>query len=220
MRFFRRSASALLWLVTIFALAVGALGIASLTGLARLSTVSDNSAAPVAFEGSLAVALREESSEVRVGDLLLIGAHSAGGSTLGEVISLDEEKDGARSVVLKAPNRVTHDQWSYELGAHTYKQQFSVPLVGYVFAFIQTHDKSTFVTGFAGVALITLLVFFRVAFFKKRTKRSKFWSPVEVPNDHALEELAEIFTEAGVDAPEVSDYEEGLVTWKKSEATA
>lgn len=221
MRFFRRSASALLWLVTIVALALGVLGVASITGFARLSTVSDNSAAPVAFEGSLAIALREESSDARVGDFLLLGAHSAGGSTLGEVISLDEESDGTRSVILKAPNRITHDQWSYELGEHTYKQQLAVPLVGYPFAFIQAHDKSVFITVFAGVALIVLLVIFRTTMFKKRAKRSKFWSPVEVPNDHALEELTEIFSEAGAEVPQVSAYEEGIIAWKKSpEASA
>lgn len=216
MRFFRRSASALLWLVTIFALALGALGAASITGFARLSTVSDDSAAPVAFDGSLAVALREESSEVRVGDFLLLGAHSTGGSTLGEVISLDEGADGTHSVILKAPNRVTHDQWSYELGHYTYKQQFAVPLIGYVFSFIQAHDKATFVTILVGAVLVTLLVLFRVSLFKKRSKRRKFWSPVEVPNDHAFDELAEIFTDAGAEAPKMSTYDDGIITWKKS----
>lgn len=205
MRFVSRFATVILWALAVFSILAGALGVASMTGFARLATVSDGTAAPVAFSGSLAIAVQKNSSDVQVGDMLLVGAHSAGGSTLGEVIAVGETDAGNVSVMLKAPGLTMPDEWSYELGTRTYEELFSVPLIGYPLSFFENLDLPVLTVILAGVLIIMLLILFKRAFFQRPEKDEKHWFARLEPkqDDHALEELGAMFTEAGIQAPEI-----------------
>ena len=216
MRFMRSTASALLWALALFALAAGALGTASVTGFARIATVSDDSAAPVAHAGSLAVAIRQDTAQIERGDFLLVGARTPGGAILGEVVEI-EGAGAERSVILRAPNRTLPDQWSYELGEHSYTQQFAVPLLGYPFDYIQSHGAALPVTLFGGAALVALLVAYRYGLFAKREKGTGFWAPRPPARHLGIEEVAELFEEIGAEGPSIDEYREGVFSWKKQE---
>lgn len=205
MRFLSRFASVILWALAVISLLAGALGIASILGVARLATVSDGSSAPVAFAGSLAVAIQQDSSTVKVGDFLLVGAHTAGGSTLGEVIAVEKTEDGGPSVLLKAPGLTMPDEWSYELGSHTYKQQFAVPLIGYPLSLFEMTGLPVVAVIISGLLIVILLFVFRRFLFKRPPADEEHWfAKLKDESDGLeLERFGELFVEAGAPAPEI-----------------
>lgn len=205
MRFLSRFASVILWSLAIVAFLAGALGVASILGVARLATLSDGSAAPAAFAGSLAVAIQQDSSDVKVGDFLLVGAHSAGGSTLGEVIAVEKTAEGNPSVLLKAPGLTMPDEWSYELGSHTYKQQFAVPLLGYPLALFEKAGLPALIAIISGVVISVLLFLFRRFLFQRNEVDGERWfAKLEDESDGLeLERFGELFVEAGAPAPKI-----------------
>lgn len=192
----------LLWALASFALILGTLGAVSASDMLRFATVSDNSAAPLASDGSLAIAMRVAADTVHKGDLVLVGAHSAQGATLGEVVDITTSKAGNRSVTLKAPNRVNPDQWSYELGASTYKAVLAVPLIGKVFALANRNMNPWLFGVLSALLSIVVLVVVRFAIFARADHDSDRWFK-KLPKGYqdSVDNLIGYFTEQGLEAP-------------------
>lgn len=204
MKILSRFASVILWGVAIFSLLLALLGVTSFFGLTRMATVTDGSSAPVAFAGSLAVAIQKDSSTVENGDFLLVGAHTAGGSTLGEVIAV-ERADGETSVLLKAPGLTMPDEWSYDLGVKTYEQLFAVPLIGYPVALMESSGLPFLMAILLGLGVVVLLFLYRRLLFKGPAPDEEHWfAKLEKGGDGLeLERFGEIFEDAGAPAPQI-----------------
>ena len=194
--------SVLLWAVAAIALVLGTLGIISTSETIRFVTISDDSAYPVALNGSLLLAVRVASADVVKGDTLLVGAHATQGSALGDVVNINVAKNGNRSVTLKAPNRSTPDQWDYELGATTYKSLISIPLIGKIFSAVGNHMNVWLSGALLSLMSIAILTLIRFIFFAKWDPNSELLTKkLDNHANDSVDHLINYFTDQGLTAP-------------------
>jgi hypothetical protein len=194
--------SVLLWTLTAFVLTLGVLGTISATELLRFATISDDSSSPTVPNGSLELAMRVPTKEIAVGDVLLVGAHSAQGSTLGEVIDVAKDDSGV-AITLKGTNRAVPDQWSYELGATTYKHVVAIPFIGHLYALASTFLNPWVFGALMAALVIVLLSVARANWFAKAAPTGDRWfKKLDDSDDDNVDEMLSYFAVPGEDAPQ------------------
>lgn len=212
MKFLGRFSSWILWGFAIVALAASAVAVGSMLSYFRIATVTDSSASPVAFDGSLAIAIQRESDTVQLGDVLLIGAHSSG-TTIGEVVAVESQGQQI-SVLLQAPGLPTPDPWSYELSTYTYELFVAIPLLGYVYSSFEAFGLPWLFVGLSVLITAAALVLVRKTFFREPPEGEQAWF-ASIPEHHEpnLELLSEIFVHAGAEAPTITTQED--TSWSR-----
>lgn len=97
------------------------------------------------------------------------------------------------------------DEWSYELGSHTYKQQFAVPLIGYPLSLFEKTGLPVVAVIISGLLIVVLLFVFRRFLFKRPPADEEHWfAKLKDESDGLeLERFGELFVEAGAPAPEI-----------------
>lgn len=188
--------SVCLWIVVTVMLVFSGIGVASTTGVLRISSVSDDSASPLIPSGSLDIAVKTLSKNVKKGDVILVGAHSDKGSTLGKVIALSQDRDRGVSVTLKAPNRSTPDQWNYELGNSTYSHVVAIPFAGKIFSLTNKILNPWIIGALAALFVWFILAVLRNTLFSPpEVDRDRWFKKINANDQDDVDALIEIFAE-------------------------
>jgi hypothetical protein len=109
-------------------------------------------------------------------------------------------------VTLKGPNRAVPDQWSYELGATSYKHALAIPLLGYLYSFAGGFFNPWMFGVFASLLVIGGLYLLRRRYFTKAERnRDPWFKKLESPEAAGVDELLTYFAEAGQETPELYD---------------
>jgi len=191
------------WIVAVSSILFGVLALASALGYVRFAVISDGSAAPLAFKGSLEIAQQVPTSSIKEGDVILVGSHDAGGSTLGQIIHVDKADNGSAIVTLKAPAFETPDEWNYELSGITHKHLLSVPFLGDPLNKISDSPFPTLLIGFLSLLFLAMVVALRIYGFKSNDKDTDPWFKKLEPfsKENQITVLSDLFEEKGYPLP-------------------
>jgi len=98
--------------------------------------------------GSLLVSVLTPESQIRSGDVVVLGTSDEKRNIIGRVLDINTADNEYYSISLKSDQRALPDNFPYKTKDITYKEQFNVPLLGFVVNFLSSA---------AGLILLTLL---------------------------------------------------------------
>lgn len=130
----RKLVAALLGVVAVFSvLAAGIQGVNSFTEW-RVAPVATSAMSPDVRNGSLIVSKLTPEKDIKAGDIVTIGVGESQRNLIGRVLEISTDDEQYYNISLKSDQRALPDEFPYKIRDVTYKEQFSVPAVGFLFS--------------------------------------------------------------------------------------
>jgi signal peptidase I len=104
----------------------------------RLSPVTTNAMSPDISTGSLLVSVLTPENQIRSGDVVVLGTSDEKRNLIGRVLDINTDDNEYYNISLKSDQRALPDNFPYKTKDITYKEQFTVPLVGFIVNFLSS----------------------------------------------------------------------------------
>lgn len=118
----------------------------------RIAPVTSDGMAPTIPQGSLVVSKLADESTIKAGDIVTIGLGKQNTNLIGRVLSITSDDNQYYSIQLKGDQRALPDNFPYKTKDVTYKEQFSIPLIGYATSFLASPAGLITMTGLMLIA--------------------------------------------------------------------
>ena len=144
----------------VLALAVGAAGLAVLSGHWQVRPVDSGSMRPTVQPGDALVTERRPISDLRVGDVIVFHAPNDREQLIAHRVTDLRPVPGGLLISTKGDANSAADLWNPFLlhGPYIYRAQFSLPLVGYVGIAVHSHTAQLLLFSGGGVLALLALI--------------------------------------------------------------
>lgn len=187
--------------ITVFFVIVIVLGIGlsalfatlSLTGSFNVSGTNSSSMSPSINYGSWVISKKVPSSSILNGDVVVIpSANSSNITVIGRVVSVMNTNKEGFYYQLKGDSEILPNEWSYKVGNFTYKQIFTIPLIGIL--------ANPIIITIFGLLIITIALAYTLILHKPKAEPLLRTEAIETnPEWTAVDEIKSIFGEKNND---------------------
>jgi signal peptidase I len=203
----RKITATLLGVIAALSLLIVGLQAVNAFSMLRIAPVTTNAMSPEIPQGSLIVAQLTPEEQIKTGDVITIGVGEERSNLIGRVLDINSSDGEYYNISLKGDQRALPSDFPYKVKDVTYKEQFSIPLIGFVVQFFSS------AVGFAllSILMVGLSLFYILGLHSRMTREQRSTRWVAKARKKAVLRVEERRNHGGVDEMKALMAEESVV---------